>query len=238
MRIDDGSQVGGAQVDNIPVIERASLSTQAVIDEGDSLLIAGAWCATATCQEDYRVPLLGSVPVLGRLFRSTRDSVSRVERLFLITPARVERRGLRADRGRAAPGGPVAGRHRRRRPAARGRDLAALRRSARLEPLDAGPSGTLIRAEPIEPGTGGTPIRPRSSCRAPVGTPDPAIAPRTHAPPRAPTRSPARSRSRRPWPSSAPRTSAPTGSADSARSGPRASPVEPWPDASADSLQR
>jgi len=85
VRIEDGSQSNVAQVDQIPVIDRATLSTQAVIDEGDSLLIGGL-VRDSSSSSDYRIPILGDIPLLGRLFRSTRRSVTRVERLFLITP--------------------------------------------------------------------------------------------------------------------------------------------------------
>jgi len=85
VNIEDGTQAGGQTVDSIPVVERANINTQAVINEGDSLLIGGLVRQSYT-KSDYRVPLLGSVPGIGRLFRSDRNSSTRVERLFMITP--------------------------------------------------------------------------------------------------------------------------------------------------------
>lgn len=85
VNIEDGSQSAGAQVDSIPVIERANISTQAVINEGDSLLVGGLVRETFR-NTGYEVPVLGRVPLIGGLFRSKQNQASRVERLFLITP--------------------------------------------------------------------------------------------------------------------------------------------------------
>lgn len=85
VNIEDGSQAPGAQVDSIPVIERANISTQAVINEGDSLLVGGL-VREAFRNTRYQVPVLGRIPVIGGLFRSKQNQASRVERLFLITP--------------------------------------------------------------------------------------------------------------------------------------------------------
>jgi len=82
--IDDG-KVGDRNVANIPVVDNAELNTQAMIEEGQSLLVGGM-----VVQSDRRVagkvPLLGDLPLLRSLFRSSDRSTSRVERLFLITP--------------------------------------------------------------------------------------------------------------------------------------------------------
>jgi len=85
VNIEDGSQSPTASVDLIPVIERATISTQAIVNDGDSLLIGGL-VRDAYRKSDYKVPLLGNIPLLGRLFRSDLDSTTRVERLFMITP--------------------------------------------------------------------------------------------------------------------------------------------------------
>lgn len=85
VNIEDGTQSGARTVDSIPVVERANINTQAVINEGDSLLIGGM-VRQSYSKSDYRVPILGSIPGIGRLFRSDRNSSTRVERLFMITP--------------------------------------------------------------------------------------------------------------------------------------------------------
>lgn len=82
--IEDGS-LTDASVDNIPVVRRSALNTQALIVEGQSLLLGGM-----TVQSDStgttRVPVLGSIPGLGALFKVQSRSSGRMERMFLITP--------------------------------------------------------------------------------------------------------------------------------------------------------
>lgn len=82
--IEDGSLVDRTGLD-LPVVQRTSISTQATILEGQSLLIGGY--DTQTQQNSMeKVPLLGDIPMLGTLFRSTRVDQQRRKRMFLITP--------------------------------------------------------------------------------------------------------------------------------------------------------
>lgn len=109
VEIEDGS-VTDASVDDIPVVERAALNTQAMIVEGQSLLLGGM-----VVQQDVnsvgKVPVLGDIPGLGLLFRRSSRSTGRVERLFLITPRLAsiggDVAGPRLDFG-ATPGSPEA----------------------------------------------------------------------------------------------------------------------------------
>lgn len=82
--IEDGA-LTNASVDNIPVVRRSALNTQALIVEGQSLLLGGM-----TVQSDStgssRIPVLGGIPGLGALFKVQSRSSGRVERMFLITP--------------------------------------------------------------------------------------------------------------------------------------------------------
>ena len=41
VNIQDGGQASGSNVDDIPVVKNSSISTQAVIDENESLLVGG-----------------------------------------------------------------------------------------------------------------------------------------------------------------------------------------------------
>ncbi len=82
--IEDG-QASGAQVDNIPEIERSVVGTNAMIKQGQSLLIGGLIRET-TADNTTKVPVLGDIPALGRLFQSKGQRVTTTERLFLITP--------------------------------------------------------------------------------------------------------------------------------------------------------
>ena len=107
--VEDGS-VTGAEVDDIPVVHRASINTQAMIYEGESLLIGGLTRESSGTGVE-KVPLLGDIPVVGRLFRTDRTSGERVERLFLISPRLSARRsaafGGRPAAPSTAPAAPV-----------------------------------------------------------------------------------------------------------------------------------
>jgi type III secretion protein C len=72
-------------VDNIPIVRRRSVNTQAMIGEGKSLLIAG-YSSESKSTADSGVPGLSSIPVLGRLFKYSEDKGGRLERFYLLTP--------------------------------------------------------------------------------------------------------------------------------------------------------
>jgi len=84
VNVEDGA-LTAQQVDNIPVVERSSINTQALITEGQSLLIGGM-VRDANAEGEDKVPGLGDVPVVGHLFKTKTRRTSRVERMFLITP--------------------------------------------------------------------------------------------------------------------------------------------------------
>ncbi|MGI9285963.1 MAG: type III secretion system outer membrane ring subunit SctC [Pseudomonadales bacterium] len=83
--IEDGTIAEQQTVDDIPVIDRSSLNTQAVIYNGESLLLGGLVRETTT-KDTTKVPLLGDVPGVGTLFKRTIDIDTKSERLFLISP--------------------------------------------------------------------------------------------------------------------------------------------------------
>lgn len=82
--IDDGT-ITQQQVDAIPVVERSSLNTQAMIYEGESLLLGGL-TREQSREGVTKVPLLGDIPLLGHLFKYSNDDRAHMERMFLITP--------------------------------------------------------------------------------------------------------------------------------------------------------
>lgn len=84
VRIEDG-QLGSNTVDGIPVITSSEITTQAFVNEGQSLLIAGY--AYDSDQTDLNaVPGLSKIPLLGNLFKHRQKNGSRMQRLFLLTP--------------------------------------------------------------------------------------------------------------------------------------------------------
>lgn len=84
VNIEDGS-TSDQFVDQIPVIERSTINTQAIIDVGQSLLIGGL-VRELKSNGVSKIPLLGDIPGLGALFRTNTKTSSRTERMFLITP--------------------------------------------------------------------------------------------------------------------------------------------------------
>ncbi|MBP7451396.1 MAG: type III secretion system outer membrane ring subunit SctC [Ottowia sp.] len=110
VQIEDGTILPQGQVDSIPVVERSSVNTQALIVAGESLLIGGMVRET-TSEGVTKVPLLGDIPVVGNLFKTNTDVGERVERLFLISPRLVPARrpmSASAPIGPQRPGGAVA----------------------------------------------------------------------------------------------------------------------------------
>ncbi|PZN94074.1 MAG: EscC/YscC/HrcC family type III secretion system outer membrane ring protein [Alphaproteobacteria bacterium] len=84
VNIEDGS-LSSQAVENIPIVDRSSVSTQALIINGESLLLGGLTTDIDSDQVD-KVPVLGDIPLLGELFKNRTRNKSRSERLFLITP--------------------------------------------------------------------------------------------------------------------------------------------------------
>jgi len=83
--IEDGSLSATRTVDTLPVVNRSAISTQALIFEGESLLVGGI-VRESNNDDVTKVPVLGDLPLIGGLFRSTAQGQARVERLFLIQP--------------------------------------------------------------------------------------------------------------------------------------------------------
>lgn len=74
----------------LPVVNRNSVNTQAIIDEGQSLLIGGLR-RTTEVKRKRGVPFLRKIPVVKKVFNSEQDQRDAAERLFLITPRLVGR---------------------------------------------------------------------------------------------------------------------------------------------------
>lgn len=85
VNIEDGSISQDSLVENLPIVERSSVSTQAMVVDGESLLLGGM-TTDADTDNVYKIPLLGDIPLLGNLFKMQQKNRSHTERLFLITP--------------------------------------------------------------------------------------------------------------------------------------------------------
>ena len=83
----DFSKVSGAQLN--PVLNTAQSTTQVLISDGGTVVIGGV-IATSNNMAISQVPLLGSIPVLGHLFRHTVVTTQTQELIFFITPKIVQ----------------------------------------------------------------------------------------------------------------------------------------------------
>ncbi|MCS4510423.1 type III secretion system outer membrane ring subunit SctC [Xylophilus ampelinus] len=82
--IEDGS-FQSTSVDQVPVVKRTEIRTEARVLEGQSLLIGGITVDSEITGETG-VPLLKDIPLLGAVFRQRQKHLARSERMFLLTP--------------------------------------------------------------------------------------------------------------------------------------------------------
>jgi type III secretion protein C len=82
--IEDG-QIQDRQIDSLPTVRRSTVSTQAVVRQSETLMIAG-YSSDQNIENEQKVPVLGDLPVLGALFANKSRTVQKRERLFLIRP--------------------------------------------------------------------------------------------------------------------------------------------------------
>lgn len=82
--IEDG-RIQDRQIDSLPTVRRSTVSTQAVVRQSETLMIAG-YSSDEAIEVEQKVPLLGDLPGLGVLFSTKARSVQKRERVFLIRP--------------------------------------------------------------------------------------------------------------------------------------------------------
>jgi pilus assembly protein CpaC len=68
-----------------PEIDTRTVTTDVDLREGESLILAGL-LSEEMKKNIQKIPLLGDIPILGALFRSTRDELNDIELAFFITP--------------------------------------------------------------------------------------------------------------------------------------------------------
>jgi type III secretion protein C len=84
VQVEDG-QILEQLVEGLPVVSRNRITTQAFVNQGQSLLLAGYSNQTDSYSQSG-VPGLSSLPLVGGLFRHSLDKTSRSDRLYLLTP--------------------------------------------------------------------------------------------------------------------------------------------------------
>jgi type III secretion protein C len=82
--IEDGKRVNSPNAE-LPVFKKSTISTQAIVGDSESLLIAGHQHQERQTTIS-RVPILGSLPFIGALFRNEQETSGRRTRFFIITP--------------------------------------------------------------------------------------------------------------------------------------------------------
>ncbi|MGY2200169.1 type III secretion system outer membrane ring subunit SctC [Pseudomonas gingeri] len=92
LNIEDGSEVERATNDTtvqpLPTVGRTRISTVARVPQGKSLLVGG-FTRDDHREQVARIPLLGSIPLIGGLFRYRVSSSANTARVFLIQPKEI-----------------------------------------------------------------------------------------------------------------------------------------------------
>jgi type IV pilus assembly protein PilQ len=70
---------------NVPTIDVTELNTQVLVADGQTVVLGGIF-QTNKVKGVSKVPLLGDVPLVGRLFRRNKDSDTKRELIIFITP--------------------------------------------------------------------------------------------------------------------------------------------------------
>jgi pilus assembly protein CpaC len=79
------SIAGFLPVNGYPIIDTRNVKTSAELREGESLLLAGL-LQEQDIKNMSKIPLLGDIPILGALFRSSSTDIQEKELVFFITP--------------------------------------------------------------------------------------------------------------------------------------------------------
>ena len=77
--------VGTFSVDGIPAIDTKEISTQVLVDDGETLVLGGIYEQTKNHQIE-KTPFFGDLPLVNWMFRRTRDIDEKEELLIFVTP--------------------------------------------------------------------------------------------------------------------------------------------------------
>lgn len=99
--LQDGN-VEDKMINGLPTTMQGNLNSQAVIDNQNSLLLAG-FTRSQMVQSESKVPLLGDIPLIGWLFKQSSSQLKQMQRFYLVTPHLIW-----DDRNLAIPGYSVA----------------------------------------------------------------------------------------------------------------------------------
>jgi len=85
LKVENNTPDFGRSVNNIPSIRTSESTTRVLVSDGGTTVIGGILIDDEATRED-KVPGLGSLPLVGNLFRRTSVSSSTQEVLFFVTP--------------------------------------------------------------------------------------------------------------------------------------------------------
>ena len=83
------SIAGTLAVNGYPIIDTRDVRTSVDLRDGESLVLAGL-LQEEQIKNMAKIPLLGDIPILGALFRSTQNDITEKELVFFITPKVVQ----------------------------------------------------------------------------------------------------------------------------------------------------
>ncbi len=78
-----------------PPLRKREIATQVLVSNGETVVLGGVY-EQALSNSVTKVPVLGDIPLLGRLFRNNLDNDSKNELLIFVTP-KILKEGLRLD---------------------------------------------------------------------------------------------------------------------------------------------
>lgn len=98
----DGEEVEAKQL--TPIMSERSVATKVIIWDGETVVLGGMIGERITSWDD-KVPLLGDIPLLGRLFKSTGEQTEKTNLIIFVTARLVNPAGLpvRANEVRGLP---------------------------------------------------------------------------------------------------------------------------------------
>ncbi len=80
-----GQTVATANGGSVPSIDTRKVTTQVLVDNGDTVVLGGIY-ETTVSHSTSKVPLLGDIPLLGFLFRQKSETNNKDELLVFVTP--------------------------------------------------------------------------------------------------------------------------------------------------------
>ena len=80
-----GQLVSSATGGQVPAIDTRKISTQVLVNDGQTVVLGGILSTTKSTQEN-KVPVLGDIPILGHLFNNQTKTNNKDELLIFVTP--------------------------------------------------------------------------------------------------------------------------------------------------------